>query len=204
MQKQSLSADDDEEDFLELLGNTPDKLNMGAVAPIHPQGMDLPVPSTKSFEPVHHIVHSDDERDNTESDGFASILSDFYSRHNFANLDKVPYLVDKFCERKWDMWEQLCIKYKLSARDATKLWMDFGLMSEFRSRFFQLSGNNPSNDARVRKDIWLFLLGCSEADHAGDYELFKNMQLKESDNSRCHIAKDVCRTHQDFEFFQKV
>lgn len=200
MLNDSLSADD-EEDFLELLGTSSVKV----ASP--PTNMPPPAESANQasvFEPVHHVLHSEDEEESTLENDFASALAEFYSKHNFANLDKVPYLVEKFSDRRWDMWEQLCIKYRLSASQSVKIWTEFGLMSECKSRVFLLSKEDAPPDHEFRADTWLFLLACSKGEHSGDYCLFKNMQPREVDGVRCHIARDVCRTHQDFEFFQKV
>jgi hypothetical protein len=210
---------DDEEDFLALVGqdlqgaptgthvdviinNTPppekDEPYLSAREPASP----VDVKTSPPVEPVHHVLHSDSEPDTPRNPEFGSVLSEFYSKHNFANLDKVPYLADKFVARKWDLWEQLCIKYRLSPKESTKLWSDFQLCSESNSRLFQLSDSiAPSMD---RSTLWLELLGQVTAAQVREYDELREMCAYSDKEERGYVSRDVTRTHQDFEFFQQV
>ena len=179
----------------------------------------------KSPEPAHHSLASESDHEllepipalPTEPDMlFEEHLTEFYSKHNFGNLDKVRYLADKFNFRRWELWEQLCIKYKLSPNEARLLFIKFNMsnegMNECARKLFH--GDEvisiPEDAMTQRKSAWRKLLGVVSDDSQRDLYLKYASELApaeilaaiNSDNNE--IARDVYRTHQELALFREV
>ena len=113
--------EDEEEDFFAMLEKEEDAPPPPLIQTNDSVAMSanvVPVLTERnpSLEPAHHSLASDSDHElaapsmahPVESDiVFEENLSEFYSKYNFGNLEKVKYLADKFCFRRWELWEQL-------------------------------------------------------------------------------------------------
>lgn len=239
-----MSEDEQEEDFFAML--TADEkvitgTGSGSGAEISSGHTDQP-PSAEPF-PIHqsrhsaagaeyHDMASDSELDehirwhhpsqgpdsNIKSgDDFEETLRWFYSKYNFGNLDKVAFLASKFTDRRWELWEQLSMKYRLSPTEARELWIRFHVqhsgLNECAKRLFGLSEIIiiPDESMVARKGAWRTILGV----HSGNSEqrsLYQKYvaELAPTDviSGLCpessDIVRDVHRTHQELGFFREV
>ena len=146
---------------------------------------------------------------------FKNALYEFYARYNFGNLDKVPYLAEKFFFRRWELWKQLSIKYHLSPRESAELWVRFNLrfdgVPECARRLF---GSHETvvvtSDSARRKAIWVSILLGTSDNHKEQYRKHSDeIQHRMSEGkintiSSQSIQLDVIRTHQELGFFQDV
>lgn len=204
---------DEEEDFLALVESPK---NADTVAPVA-----NPAP-TKLAE---HCLSSGNASD-TEAppaptnmpsfEEFKETLTEFYAKYNFGNLDKVPYITEKFFFRRWDLWKQLSIKYRLSPRQSSDLWIRFNIkfdgVSECARRLFDSDETVQvaSDSLENRRNIWSTLLGPVLEDNREQYSKhLSEIQTKlasksDSQDSSQIIHLDVVRTHQELGFFQEV
>ena len=233
------TSDDEEEDFFQMLNDghqqssppqlislPQDKVQLGASvrdATLSQVSCASEVPPVQE-EARHHSLNSGDESDtdhhsdyspvNKENE-FMSILASFYSTHNFANLDKVPYLAEKFNFRRWELWEQLSIKYKLSPRESRETWIQFNVshegVPECARRLFSFDEAFKIADESVslRKAAWRSMLANSTHEQRDLYSKYaQEFASRESivglTSENNVIVRDVLRTHQELGYFQDV
>ena len=171
---------------------------------------------------IHHSLVSEsenelgDERLHEHVPGtissFEDVLTNFYSQYNIANMDKVSYLADKFDNRRWELWEQLSIKYKLSPRESRLLWIQFNLehegAAECSRKLFGLTRCYYIHDdqADSRASLWRQLLIPDLSDDKTEAYIKYTEELQGDPHSAYEndIVRDVHRTHQELSFFQQV
>jgi hypothetical protein len=215
------NIDDEEEDFLALVGSSGDSSNLNDGVLVTPATLVLP--SSESQE-VEHVELSPRETNDASPvqqshtelpsfEDFKDALSDFYATYNFGNLEKVPYLAERFFFRRWDLWKQLSVKYRLSPRESVNLWIRFNVkfdgIPECTRRLFdspetvQISTDSLDD----RRKIWIKFLSSSSDSQREQYEKHVSEILQSGPNddqaSNC-IRIDVVRTHQELSFFQDV
>ena len=221
--------EDEEEDFFAMLEKEEDAPPPQLIQTNDSVAMSanvVPVLTERnpSLEPAHHSLASDSDHElaapsmahPVESDiVFEENLSEFYSKYNFGNLEKVKYLADKFCFRRWELWEQLCIKYKLSPEESRLLFIKFNISHEGINECSRKLFHNdeiisiPDDAMSLRKAAWRKLLGLSTdesqqelymkyASELAPPELLAGISSENSD-----IARDVYRTHQELSLFRE-
>jgi len=208
---------EEEEDFFALLGGSSAKEEVvvqpaALVSPTQPAPQvvehELSPRSVTDKGPVqqsHSELHSFED--------FKEALLDFYATYNFGNLDKVPYLTEKFFFRRWDLWKQLSIKYRLSPRESSNLWTRFNIkfdgIPECTRRLFDSAETiTLSTDSLDdRRKIWASILSSSSDTNREQYAKHVaevlDAWVKDDQSSNC-IRIDVIRTHQELSFFQEV
>ena len=207
------SLDEEEEDFLALVdGNTTKDIGIKTEDTSHPVQVDLSSDEHLSATSVPTGQPLPTEaREGSSVEEFKSALSDFYARYNFANLDKVPYLAEKFFFRRWELWKQLSMKYHLSPRESSDLWIRFNVrfdgVPECARRLFGSHETVVINsDSAKRREVWTAHL-CAPSDtqreqyHRHSAEIG---DLSGATSSTQPIHLDVVRTHQELSFFQEV
>lgn len=227
-----MADDNDEEDFFSMLTKddaeapplikAPERLSATAELDGDFKGQNPLV----APDPMYHHMASDSEHELEESSPvaaprsvteFEEILAEFYAKHNFGNLDKVPYLAEKFTDRRWELWEQLSIKYKLSPSESRTLWIRFHIqsdgVSECARKLFKLDGTVtiPDDSMLLRKAAWRRIL-CVNADddtqrvlyHKYADEIAPRERIEKLSPETSDIVRDVLRTHQELAFFHEV
>lgn len=208
---------DEEEDFFDMLGKgdesePPRLLQIDAVNAAVPivdaNALDLLEPYVSQNTQLSHDSH------NREEEGlpsFANTLAAFYSKYNFGNLDKVEYLAEKFESRRWELWEQLCIKYKLSPNESRETWIKFNLLRDGQAacarRLFEreeavtILEDSPS----MRMTAWIKILAVIPSDTQVDayqkYVAEIASQHGSFELGISEIKRDIERTHQELSFF---
>lgn len=205
-------AEDEEEDFFDMLSKGED--------PEPRKGSQLVDPMSH----VHGLIPTDNSHPLKYATGpippsplgeaatsFAQYLAEFYSKHNFGNLDKVDYLAEKFELRRWELWEQLSIKYKLSPKESRVTWVKF-IADRYgpgecarklfdRSELVTILDDIPS----MRKTAWVDMLGLNALDsQRGVYQKYTEeitFPDADSESANVEIMRDVQRTHQELAFF---
>ena len=152
----------------------------------------------------------------------------FYEVYNPDNLDKSIAIAEKFNERRWELWEQMSIKYKLSIAASTKLFVEL-----FVDALPQVTGQlfscpplfSRDETLAVRTAQWRGLLGLTDAELAAKRSLYQDylneiiskssaesntdetsLSRPSSRNSKFSaetIGIDVARTHQECSFFHE-
>lgn len=210
--------DEDEEDFFQMLENAED-----AGEAKQPVIQTKIVQERISATPPHHFLHYDSDQEaeprmshtpTSHEPDLVGVLSEFYSKYNFNNLDRVPYLADKFNFRRWELWEQLSIKYRLSPTESRLLWIDFCVhrdgIPECARQLFQdhEAISIPDDSGPLRKAAWRAMLGIHP--QSDQRELFEKYiselaprgEIAKLTPQTSDIARDVERTHQELAFFQ--
>ena len=171
--------------------------------------------------PVHHILSSESDNDlplsaepaEPTDKRFEETLRAFYHQYNFGNLDKVPYLAEKFHSRRWELWEQLSIKYRLSPRESRSLWIDFNIyrdgVSECARKLFSVEEIVSVQDDSIeqRRLAWKKMLNVDSSDsQKALYHKYRTelRSTEAGDDCKNDITRDVHRTHQELGFFQEV
>jgi hypothetical protein len=212
----SAVSDDDEEDFLALVeGKNPEPAIVGE-KPVTPESIDL---SSDEHIPVSEIPTGLPEKNEAHSgvsfEEFKASLYDFYAKYNFGNLDKVPYLAEKFFFRRWELWKQLSMKYHLSPRESSELWIRFNVrfdgVPECSRRLFGSHETVVINsDSAKRREAWSNLLCVSPDTQQDQYHKHcveitqRSSTSPTSSPSTQSIHLDVVRTHQELSYFQEV
>ena len=121
-----------------------------------------------------------------EPSPFESALSRFYAVYKPENVPRVSQIAAKFERTRLNLWQQLCVKYVLSFRASTKLFMeiadDFMLAELF-------TAEEDKEAASKQRDFYLAM----RADLGG-----LGRSPEES------IERDVNRTHQEMGFFREA
>jgi hypothetical protein len=216
------NLDDDEEDFLALVGSKRGSVNVNdtdsvATARINSSFSQIPAVvdhvelSPRATNQASPAQQSHSELPSFED--FKDALQEFYATYNFGNLEKVPYLAERFIFRRWDLWRQLSIKYRLSPRESANLWIRFNVkfdgIPECARRLFDSpeTVQISSDSLEERRKIWIKLLAISSDSQREQYdkhvlEVSKSGQVDDQANNCIRI--DVVRTHQELSFFQEV
>jgi hypothetical protein len=219
-------VDDEEEDFFSMLEKEdhrdPPSRNVESKSSV---GLEHSYPINVSPELVHHSLASDSDsnvstphlRGSTVSDTvFRETLLEFYTKYNLSNIEKVEYLADKFFSRRWELWEQLNIKYRLSPGEARLLWIKFNIphdgIGECARKLFRCEEviSIPDDVLSSRRAAWRKLMGISGDESLQHTYLNYVMELAPCQNlaafstDHSDIVRDVQRTHQDLAFFQEV
>jgi hypothetical protein len=232
-------VEDEEEDFFAMLDEESSVPKLLSHPPVvndatHPSvphapethpSMKWPLESAALIQDnsaIHHSLVS--ESDNELGDApvpdhvpatissFEDVLANFYSQYNIANMDKVSYLAEKFDTRRWELWEQLSIKYKLSPRESRLLWIQFNLKhegaAECSRKLFSLTRCYYVDDDQPgsRSSIWRqLLIPDLSDDKTGAYIKYtEELQGIANGAHEDDIVRDVHRTHQELSFFQQV
>jgi len=218
--------DDEEEDFFAMLakdkGEAPQLISKPA--PIVVQE-PIEIPPVVSPEPENHFMASDSDHELPDSQDartchtdtqFQEALTEFYSKYNIGNLEKVEYLAEKFYFRRWELWEQLSIKYRLSPSESRKLWIKFNVVhegiNECARKLFHSDEvvSIPDDALSLRKVSWRRLLSVypddSQREMYSKYasELAPRDKISALTPENNDIARDVHRTHQELALFQEV
>jgi hypothetical protein len=201
---------EEEEDFLAMLD--------GPVVEPVPKLIEASSPP-----PNHHILSSDTDDELPVAEAhqepiaidtyFQTVLTEFYSRFNFNNLQRVAYIAEKFQFRRWQLWEQLTIKYHLSPNDSRLLWINFNInhdgMPECSRRLFGDHEMIRVDDGpNTRRTHWKHMLGVDASDEQKNlyakYVLETlDLSAREANTEKIdEILRDVDRTHQELAFFQ--
>jgi hypothetical protein len=208
------SLDDDEEDFLALVDSEEKSVKDLPQIAVQPDTVDLSSDEHLSLSEIqtgHETQNGTHE--GTSLDNFKSALYDFYARYNFGNLDKIPYLAEKFYFRRWELWKQLSMKYNLSPRESAELWTRFNVrfdgVPECARRLFGSHETVVINsDSRRRRELWVTLLSVTADNHREQYKKH-SAEIEERKgtidlSATQPIHLDVIRTHQELSFFQEV
>ena len=217
--------DEEEEDFFTMLSKeeqvVPQLISMTNASATQEQRQNVPT----SPEPVHHLLASESDHEipavSTDAhirhadEMFEEVLTEFYSKYNFGNLEKVAYLAEKFNFRRWELWEQLSIKYRLSPNESRKLWIRFNVshdgINECARKLFQSDEvvSIPDDAVSLRKISWRRLLRIVPDDTQRDLyrkyasELAPGEVISKLSPENNDIARDVHRTHQELALFQE-
>jgi|LauGreDrversion4_2_1035121.scaffolds.fasta_scaffold12766_4 hypothetical protein len=212
MSNHNNNIEDDEEDFLALVdGEKRSTVEINTEQIIHPETVDLSsdehisTTSVATGQPVPNGA-----REGSTFEEFKSALSDFYARFNFANLDKVPYLAEKFFFRRWELWKQLSMKYHLSPRESSDLWIRFNVrfdgVPECARRLFGSDETVVINsDSSKRREVWTAYLSVPSDSQREQYHKH-SVEIRDPSETSSNqpIYLDVVRTHQELSFFQEV
>ena len=214
------NENEEEEDFFDMLSKEEESappLLVQAPAPV------IMTAGGAQSEPAHHVLSYDSDQESPDNRSppptgpdFQVILGEFYSKYNFSNLDKVPYLADKFNFRRWELWEQLSIKYRLSPTESRMAWIKFNVrhdgVSECARRLFVYDEAVSISDesSTIRKAAWRSMLGIDPNENQRDTynkyvpELAPREYVKRLTSESSDIVRDIQRTHQELGFFQDV
>jgi hypothetical protein len=177
--------------------------------------------NTSQAVPIHHILSSESDNEiplSTEPSElpnrrFEDTLRTFYLQYNFGNLDKVPYLAEKFDSRRWELWEQLSIKYRLSPRESRSLWIDFNIhhdgIYECARKLFSTEELIlvQGDSIEQRRIAWKKMLNIESDDSKKSlYNKYRTEihSTEVGDDGINDITRDVHRTHQELGLFQDV
>jgi len=208
------SLDDDEEDFLALVDSEEKSVKDVPQIAVQPDTVDLSSDEHLSLSEIQTgHVEQNGTHEATSLDDFKSALYDFYARYNFGNLDKIPYLAEKFYFRRWELWKQLSMKYHLSPRESAELWTRFNVrfdgVPECARRLFGSHETVVINsDSKRRRELWVALLSVTADNHREQYNKH-SAEIQERKgtidlSAPQPIHLDVIRTHQELSFFQEV
>lgn len=192
----NLGESDDEEDFLNLVSG----ISLAGVS-VSGMGDDNIESRTVAQSCVYNL-------------DFKCALDDFYSVYNVGNMSKVSYLALKFTARRWELWEQLSIKYRISPRESSRFWIRFntsGLCSfDSIQRLFGSDSepSGPMGEDMNRSSFWVGILGLSGLSDTDNISYSKYVSELEFTASVSKITDsiwlDVVRTHQELALFQQV
>ena len=202
--------DDEEEDFFSMVGKSNESPPVVSVHLLSNSSEEI---AANSVAPTL-ISAVDGPREKMGSElspflPFESALERFYAVHNISNLSKIAYLAEKFNDRRWELWEQLSMKYRLCPRESVQLWADFNYpgLSEVAAlnRLFgvEVLGEWFDETRPNRMKLWTAALQMNES--SSDEELYSKYlcELVPSAEDEV-ILLDVRRTHQEMGFFQEV
>lgn len=208
-------AGDEEEDFFQLIGTR--KAEKASVihdsCAIPPTGL-----GSSDGHAANDIIESsvNESAESSKPDlSFVDALEEFYAKHNILNLSKASYIASKFTLRRWDLWEQLCFKYRLGPKEGSDLWVKFHCANdsgrELLRRLFEVHADIDfkSDTPESRRVLWASLLKLDINSDAPNTQFLKHsaeLEVHVQSNSPVDnaILQDISRTHQELAFFREV